>query len=254
MFLRHVLPALFALFIWWASTAAIMFLYRRPRSYRLALPLANLGLLAALIGLWVSRDDTSTAGAYLAFFCGVSVSGWHLLTFYTGAATGPQLEARHAHWPQLVQAVYASLYHELLAIGLTATVVALTWGGGNQTGTWTLLILLTMHQSAQLNVLLGVRNFDARMLPGHLDWVRRVVSRRTSNAYFPFSIAVTLALTGWLLWRALDQTASDAQAAGATMLCLMMAMALFEHALLMLPEPAFLREARTAQPALLPEE
>lgn len=254
MLLRHVVPALFALFIWWASTLAVMLVYRRPRLYRWGFTLATFALLFACYGLWATRNDTSMVGAYVAFLCGVTFSGWHLLTFYTGVATGPRLLARHERWPRLAQAIYAGLYHELIGIGFALLGLALTWGGTNIAGIGTLLVLWVMHQSARLNVLLGVRNFDAHMLPAHLEWVTRVVSRRTSNSYFPFSIIGTLVLTGLLMLRAISPLISQSEAVALTFLCLMMALALFEHALLMLPEPAFVRQQRQSPPAMLPEE
>lgn len=253
--IRHVLPALFTLFIWWASTVAIMFLYRRPRTFRWSFPLATAAMLAAWVGLWATRASTSIAGAYIAFLSGVTICGWHLLSFYTGVATGPRLQAKHARWPRFAQAVYACLFHELLGIGFAALALALTWRATNQVGTATLFILWLMHQSARLNVLLGVRNFDARMLPTHLAWVKRLASRRSHNPYFPLSIIVAAVLTALLMLRALSPQASTAESVGATFLALMMALALLEHALLMLPEPRFARQPRPAAPAaMLPEE
>ena len=254
MLLRHVLPAIFALFIWWASTVAIMFLYRRPRLFRWSFALATVALVVAFYGLWITRNDSSVLGAYIAFVCGVTISGWHLLSFYTGVATGPRLLPQHERWPRLAQAIYAGLYHELIGVGFAVFGLWLTWGSSNPAGIGTLLLLWVMHQSARLNVLLGVRNFDVRALPAHLEWVGRVVSRRSSNSYFPISIIVTVVLTGVFMLQALSPFASQSDAVGRTFLCLLMALALFEHALLMLPEPAFARQQRQPPPAMLPEE
>ena len=41
--------------------------------------------------------------------------------------------------------------------------VALTWGGANQVGTWTFLVLWVMRLSAKLNVFLGVPNLTERV-------------------------------------------------------------------------------------------
>lgn len=238
--IRYVLPALFTLFIWWSSTAAIVFLYRRPGSFRWTFPLATITAGAALFGLWATRNDTSILAAYLAFVCGVAICGWHLLSYYSAVATGPRLSARQQHWPRLPQAIYASLYHELIGVALATLGLALTWNAPNQVGIGTFLLLWAMHQSARLNVLLGVRNFNVRMLPRHLHWIEQLLSKRTSNLYFPFSIIVTVSLTVVLALRALAPGASAFEAVGSTFLCLMMAMAFFEHALLMLPEQEWL--------------
>lgn len=255
--IRYVLPAVFTLFIWWSSTITIMFLYRRPGTFRWTFPLATAAALAALVGLSATRNDTSIIGAYLAFVCGVAIYGWHLLSYYSGIATGPRLTVRQQHWPRLLQAIYASLYHELIGIGLVALGLALTWNAPNRVGIAVLLLLWVMHQSARLNVLLGVRNFNIRMLPAHLHWVQRLLSKRTSNLYFPISIVIAITLTVLLALRALAADASVVESIGATFLCLMMAMALFEHALLMLPEQQWLIKALAIErppPSMVAEE
>ena len=58
-------------------------------------------------------------------------------------------------------------------------VVAVTWGGANQVGTWTFLLLWWMHQSARLNVFLGVRNLNEEFLPDHLSFLRSFLNQRS---------------------------------------------------------------------------
>ena len=47
----------------------------------------------ALYGLAATSDDTSVAGAYCAFTCGLVIWGWHEMSFLMGFVTGPRREA-----------------------------------------------------------------------------------------------------------------------------------------------------------------
>src|SRR3954469_10968520 len=84
------LPALFALFLWWFSTGAILWLDGLPaRTYRRSMLGASLVLAGALWGLAASSAEASVAGAYCAFSCGLLAWGWQEMSFLMGYATGP---------------------------------------------------------------------------------------------------------------------------------------------------------------------
>ena len=83
------LPLIFALTAWFVSTGAIVWLDARPRrTFALSLAIGGAVALAALAGIWASRDDTSTLGAYCAFSAALLVWGWHEMSFLMGAVTG----------------------------------------------------------------------------------------------------------------------------------------------------------------------
>ena len=67
------------------------------------------------------------------------------------------------------------LYHELAIVATALAVVAVTWGGANQVGTWTFLLLWAMRLSAKLNVFLGVPNLTEQFLPEHLRLSRELL-------------------------------------------------------------------------------
>ena len=162
------LPALLGLLIWWSSTGLILFLDGLPRrTFPFSMAAATGLLVAALYGLKVSATDASAGGAYLAFASGVGVWGWLEISFYLGYVTGPRQHAcRHgcSGWRHFGHAIGVSLYHELAILALAAVVFALTSRTANQFGLWTFCTLWWMHQSARLNVFLGVSNLNAEFL------------------------------------------------------------------------------------------
>jgi putative photosynthetic complex assembly protein 2 len=237
----HLFPILYALFVWWFSTGLIIYLDGLPRrTFKWSFLGASLLTLVSLWGLYATRNDTSVWGAYLAFTWGTLAWGWQEMSFYMGYVTGP----RRAPCPEgcgglrhFGHAVQTSLYHELAVIGASVLVLALTWGGANQIGTWTFLIMWWMHQSAKLNVFFGVRNLNEEFLPEHLQFLRSFLTKKPMNAFFPLSVTVSTVIAALVLRRAFAAGASEFEAIGYTFLGFLMLLAILEHWLLVLPMP-----------------
>ncbi|MGI3777705.1 MAG: putative photosynthetic complex assembly protein PuhE, partial [Janthinobacterium lividum] len=172
----YVFPALFALFVWWFSTGVIMYLDGLPRpTFKWSMLGATVLLAASLYGLHATGSDTSVRGAYVGFTCGLLAWGWQEISFYMGFVTGTRkqpCEEGCRGWRHFGHAIQTSLWHELAIIAAAIAVVALTWHAPNQVGMWTFMVLWWMHQSAKLNVFLGVRNLNEEFLPEHLQFLR----------------------------------------------------------------------------------
>ena len=235
----HLFPILFALFVWWFSTGLIMYLDGLPRpTFKWSFLGGTILMLVSLWGLAATKSDTSITGAYLAFTWGTLAWGWQEMSFYMGYVTGP----RRAPCPEgcgglrhFVHAIQTSLYHELAVIISAAAVVALTWGGANQVGLWTFLIMWWMHQSAKLNVFFGVRNLSEEFLPEHLQFLRSFLTKKPMNAFFPISVTISTVIAALLFARAFAPEAGESTAIGYTFLGFLMALAILEHWLLVMP-------------------
>lgn len=236
-----VLPALFAVFLWWFLTGAILYLDGLPRRTFKWTLLASFGVLAAAFwGLYATSGDTSLGGAYASFGCGVLIWGWQQISFYTGAITGPRKVSCAkgcSGWPHFVHALQVCLYHEAMILVSAGLCLLLTWGAPNQIGLWTFLILWLMHESARLNVFLGVRNVTEEFLPAHMEFLKSFLRQRPMNLLFPFSVTAVTLLTMWMAQKAYGaETAIDT--AGYVFLTTLLALALIEHWFLVLPLPA----------------
>src|SRR4051812_44430538 len=236
---QFFLPALHGFGIWWVSTCLILFLDNLPqRTFRWSMAGATAVLGGAIYGLMASATDTTDTGAYIAFTCGVLIWGWLEMSFYMGYVTGPR---RHhcvhgcSGWGHLVHAIMASLYHELAILGLAILVFLLTWGKPNQFGTWTFEILWWMHQSARLNVFLGVSNLNPHFLPDHLSHIRSFFRHAPMNLLFPFSVTASTICAVCMTQRALSSGDDIFNATGFSLLATMMVLAILEHWFLVLP-------------------
>ncbi len=238
----YLYPALFALFVWWFSTGVIIYLDGLPRkTFKWSMIGATIVLGLSVYGLYRTANDSSVWGAYAAFTFGLLAWGWQEMSFYMGYVTGPRKEVCPegcSGWAHFVHAVQTSLWHELSIIAGAAAVVWATWGGANQIGVWTFMILWWMHQSAKLNVFLGVRNLNEEFLPEHLNFLKAFLTKRPMNLLFPFSVTISTIINVWLVQAAIAPGATAFQSAGFTFLAMLMALAVLEHWFLVLPLPS----------------
>ena len=71
---------------------------------------------------------------------------------------------------------------------------------------WTFIVLWWMHQSARLNVFLGVSNLNAEFLPEHLAHIRSFFRSAPMNLLFPFSVTLSTICAVLLAQRAIVDT------------------------------------------------
>ncbi|UEM22859.1 DUF3623 domain-containing protein [Skermanella mucosa] len=239
---EHALPVLYTLFLWWFSTGLIVYLDGlAPRTFRWSLAGAGALAVLALYGLAEGRSDTSVSGAFIAFTCALAVWGWNEISFLMGLVTGPRRIASPpgaTGWPHLRNAVAVVAYHEVSIAASAALIAALTWGGENQVGLWTFLLLWVLRLSAKVNVFLGVPNLGQEFLPDHLKYLATYFRKRPMNVFFPVSVTGATVAMLLLIQAAGAPDADGFTAAGFTFLATLMALALLEHWLLVLPLPA----------------
>ncbi len=236
---EFLVPGLAALFAWWFSTGVILLLNRLPqRTYRYSLLAGTVVLLFTMYGLIVTSQDTSVAGAYLAFACGLAAWGYLEMTFLLGFVTGPRrapCPKACSGWRHFRHGIEAILYHELAIIAGAAVVLAMTWEAPNQIGAWTFLLLWVMRQSAKLNLFLGVPNTSEDFLPDHLRYLGAFFRRRPMNLLFPLSVTGGTVAAVMLVMRAVEAGPGSFESAGLHLLAALMVLALLEHWLMVLP-------------------
>jgi putative photosynthetic complex assembly protein 2 len=234
-----IIPVVFAAFMWWFSTGIVLLLDGLPRTtFRWSLAISSLLALAGIAGIALTAHDTSITGAYLAFTAALLVWGWQELSFLTGWITGPRRHGCSASCGggrHFVHAVEAILWHELAIIGGGLLIAAITWHAENAVGLWTYAVLWIMRTSAKLNLFFGVRNLSEEFLPAHLAYLKCFFRRRRMNALMPLSVGVATTVTVLLVLDALDPAATDPQIAGLLLVAALLALAVLEHVLMVLP-------------------
>jgi putative photosynthetic complex assembly protein 2 len=234
----YLLAVVVALFSWWFSTGVILMLNHLPRStYSRSFMAATLVLLGSLACLPATAQDISTTGAVTGFVLALLIWGWLEMGYLMGIVTGPRgapCPSGASTQERFVLAVATSLYHELAVVLLAGCVLALTWQAPNQVATATFVTLWLMRWSAKLNLFLGVRNYNGHWLPVHLRYLDSYIRRRRMNALFPISVLLGVAATAGFYHGALT-SGTEFSAVGNTLVGSLVALAVLEHAFLMLP-------------------
>lgn len=239
--MTYLLAALFALFVWWFSTGAIIWLDGLPRrTFKWSMAGASVIAAAGFWGIARSAGGTELSDAYLAFASVLAVWAWLEISFYMGWVTGLQTR-RCPHgcsgWRHFGHALRANIWHELAIVAFLAVIVWMSVGAENTVALWTFVILWWMHESARLNVFLGVRNLNEHFVPDHLDFLKGFLRKAEMNLLFPVSVTVSTVVCTMLVMQAATGATAFEQAA-ATFLAAMMALAILEHWFLMLPLPS----------------
>jgi len=247
-----VLPMCFALAVWFVSTGAIVWLDARPRrTFRLSLVLGGLVALAALAGLWASRDDTSTRGAYCAFSAALLVWGWHEMSFLMGAVTGPRRSALpHGArgWTRFKLSAATVIHHEIALAATLGLIAATTWNAANPTALHTFALLFVMRLSTKLNIFAGVPNLSSDLLPPHLGYLKTYFRKGPLTPLFAASLLLSIGVTAWIAQAAMHAP----HPTGLILLFTLAMLGIVEHAFLALPLPdaALWRWANKTKPAI----
>jgi putative photosynthetic complex assembly protein 2 len=237
--LSYWIPVGYALFLWWFSTGVILYLDKRPRStYRWSLLGASLVALVSLSALFLVRDSTSVAGAYVGFTAGVLIWAWMEMSYFMGFVTGPRktpCPPGCGNWRRFWLAIQTSLYHELAIVASAVLMFWMTRDSVNQVGTWTFTVLWWMRWSAKLNLFFGVPNLNEEWLPEHIRFLTSYLSKRPMNLFFPVSVSVSTVVMCLLVVSALDLSTASYVGVALMLAATLLALAILEHWFLVLP-------------------
>ncbi|MEO0388831.1 MAG: putative photosynthetic complex assembly protein PuhE [Pseudomonadota bacterium] len=239
------LTVVYALFLWWFSTGAILFVISRPaptdmeafrKAVILAVPILSLGAA----GILISLEDQTVQGAFIAFTAARLVWGWFEMAFLAGVITGPEVRPSPPDLPagERFLRAWGAIAHSEMALVMTAAVLAIaSVGASNRVAILTFLVLFFARISAKLNVYFGVPNINDEFLPGPVRHLTSHFRRAPMNAFFPWSVtALTFATACWAerAWAAPEGSGAEV---GYVLLATLTALAVFEHWMMVLSLP-----------------
>jgi len=233
----HLFAFLAAVFVWWFSTGAILWLIRQadPRaSYIGAALMGGFGVW----GLAASANGADGPAAYGAFLAALGLWGLHELAFLRGWITGPvrsPCPPAAGGWGRLRAATGAVLYHELALASTLGLMLWLTRDAPNQVGALTFAVLFVMRLSAKLNVFVGAPHLASEFLPERLTYLKSYFGRSRHNLLLPLCLAGA-GLWAWRMGHAATIGASSAfEVVGASLVFSLLALAMLEHVFLAVP-------------------
>lgn len=238
----YILPPLYAAFIWWFSTGAVLLLVGMSKRFDVWRLIAAATFLAvSFYGLVASSGDTRASGAYIAFTCTILLWGAQEIAFLTGWVTGPRPvacppDARGLRRFSL--AIQAILYHEILLLACGAAIAFLTWDSANQIALWTFAALWVLRQSSKINLFLGVPVTNEQLMPDAVSFLKSFFSSRSVSAFFPLSVTIATSVLVLMIQRLTDGSLSSFQIAGLALVSALFALGILEHWFMLLPLPA----------------
>ena len=230
-------PVLVVVATWWIGTGVVLYLQQQIRQTGFAL-IATLvaTCLASLLVLKISANGLAYWQSYAGFVSAVVLWGCLELSYYTGLIGG--IHERHCpeNCSQLRRfrlALGASIWHEISVLVTAIVVVAVCWNAANPAGLYTFMVLWLMRWSAILNLFLGVPNFNADWFPEHLAYAHSYMRRSRVTLFFPFSILLAGIVSICLIINTVS--ASPVQALATALPCVLLMLAILEHAFMALP-------------------
>ena len=238
----YIVPPVYAAFVWWFSTGAVLLLVGLSRRFDLVRMVSAAGLTAAaLLGLVLTASDTGVGAAYMAFTSTILLWAAQEIAFLAGWVTGPRplhCPAGVRGWKRLGPALQAILYHELTLVACGAAVAALTWNGSNQVALWTFAALWVLRQSAKINLFLGVPVTNDELMPDAVRFLKTYFNRKPVGAFFPVSVTLATAALVIMVQRIVEVAVTPFEVAGLTLVSTLFALGVVEHWFMLLPLPA----------------
>jgi putative photosynthetic complex assembly protein 2 len=193
---------LFAVFLWWASTSAILFLDGLPRrTYCASMAIASVLAAGALLTLWWTKGASSSGAVVLSFTAALALWGWNEMAFLMGYITGPRRTPATpgaSGWRRFRESAATLISHEIAIAATALAIWLLVRGGENLFGLWTFLILWVMRLSTKINIFLGAPNVTEEFLPPHLAYLSTYFRKRAMNGFFPLSVTLATLCAAWL--------------------------------------------------------
>jgi putative photosynthetic complex assembly protein 2 len=233
---------LFAVFLWWASTGAILFLDGLPRrTYVASMAAMSLVAVLSLAALWFTRGVVTSGAVIIAFTAALALWAWNEMAFLMGFITGPRKRAATPGVRGLArfrESAATLISHELAILATALLIWITTRDGQNLFGLWTFIILWVMRLSTKINIFLGAPNITEEFLPPHLAYLSSYFRKRPMNGFFPISVTGATLAAAWLAHLAFMPGRGAGEVLGYSLIAALTALAALEHWLLFVPLPA----------------
>jgi len=235
----YLSPILFVILLWWFSTGAVLWL-ARGFGDQLNLRLLIVTVIAALgfAGTAIASDLDHDLAPYLGFGAALAVWSWVEFTFLTGMITGPRIEPCPENISENKRFKLAFLtvsWHEFALVLALVAVAIFTLPGNDHTAFWSFATLWIMRISAKLTIFSGVPAFSQDMMPRGIAHLHSYFRDDRIGPVFWVSMISTfllLAAAGFSFGTGL---VPDEKFTMAVMLTTLVALAAFEHVMMILP-------------------
>lgn len=236
-----VTAVVIAIGVWWLSTGLVLAMVhwstrRKLTPWQLLPAVTIVGVFGFLLMLFGSREVTPL-GSYAGFFGALLVWAWHETTFLTGMVTGrDKAECPPGlHGFARFRAAWRAICDHEIAILVTGILLWLTLGSGdNLFGLATFGLLWGMRISSKLLIFLGARHAISGLMPPGILHLKTYFNTGRTTPLFPMLLGIAVGVFAALVIGAVRANL-DYSLVGHLLLASFMALAIFEHLILVLP-------------------
>ncbi len=238
---------------WWLLTGLALVLAHQSgkRAHAGFMLVSVLALAACMLVPFNAASDTPMAAA-IGFILGLVIWCWLEISYLLGYVNGPNHQPcpdQVSLWQRFKGAVSTTIYHEACVVGAVAFLAVISVTEPNPTAFYTVSVLWLMRWSAKLNLFFGVRAFNERWLPDHLNYLVSYLRTDRLSILLPVSTGLGFYVTYTIFQNAMTVPNLTNQLSLYLVASLML-LASMEHLFLMFPvnEAALWRWARTEEP------
>ena len=233
-----ITAVLISAFTWWFATGAVLWLGRLDTEWHgvASLSLAVPAGLAVLLVVAL-RDEVTVIAIVAGFMSAIAIWAWHEATFLFGQVLGPRREpcpADATARQRFGLAFRALRDHEFALAATLLLLVAATWGAGNTVAAQTFAALWFCRLAAKLCIFEGVPAMSHDLMPERLRHLKSYFGNARPGAAFALAIAGMGTSFGILATHALAAEGA-VDLVGPTLLATLVALAIAEHAFMVLP-------------------
>lgn len=240
---------------WWLLTGlALVLTHQSPRRARAGFMVVSIVAFAALLLVPFNAALNTPMAAATGFMLGLLIWSWLEISYLLGYVNGPNHQPcppQVSLWDRFKGAVSITIYHEACVVGTVAILGAISVTEPNPTAFYTVSVLWLMRWSAKLNLFFGVRAFNERWLPDHLNYLVSYLRTDRLSALLPVSAGVGFYIT-FTIFKNAAVVPDPTQQLSLYLVGSLMLLASIEHLFLMFPvnEAALWRWARADEQQL----
>ncbi|MEM1040205.1 MAG: putative photosynthetic complex assembly protein PuhE [Pseudomonadota bacterium] len=238
-----IVPIVLVVFVWWASTAAVLWFSAGPqKSIPGRLMIATLLAATGFAAVIAAPSFNGWHHPLVSFAGALAVWAWVEFTFLTGLLTGSRTEpcpANISEWTRFRLAFRTINHHEYALVAALIVIGLCDWlASSAETTLWAVAffgVLWLMRISAKLTIFSGAPSFGLEMMPAPIAHMKSYFRNDRIGPVFWVSTAVS---TGVLVAgvAAFQMGLVDPdQRVGAAMLLSLFALAALEHWMMILP-------------------
>lgn len=240
---------------WWLLTGlALLLAHQSGKRARAGFIFISILALTACFLVPFNAGSETPMAAAIGFILGLVIWCWLEISYLLGYINGPNHQPcppQISGWNRFKGAVSTTIHHEVCVVGTVVFLAVISVAEPNPTAFYTVTVLGLMRWSAKLNLFFGVRAFNERWLPDHLNYLVSYLKTDRLSAFLPLSTGIGFYVTYSIFQNAADVPDLTEQLSLYLVGSLML-LASIEHVFLMFPanEAALWRWARAEEPQL----